>query len=83
VSARASAAVRSSAAVTGSVAAFALLIETGGLVPAVAAAAFVASLGSPAVSIRHALLLSLALAVAMTVIFVGLLDQPITPLRGF
>jgi hypothetical protein len=52
-------------------------------VPAVAAAAFVASLGSPAVSIRHALLLSLALAMAMTVVFVGLLDQPITPLRGF
>jgi hypothetical protein len=69
--------------VTGSVLLFALLIENAGLVPAVAVTAVVASLGSSSVSIREALLLAAALAAGMSLLFVGLLDQPFTLLRGF
>lgn len=70
--------VRSCAAITGSVVAFALLIEPGGLMPATAVAAGIASLGSPAANLRDALILSVALAIAMAILFVGLLDQSFT-----
>jgi hypothetical protein len=76
-------AMRSCAAITGSVLAFAFLIEAGGLIPATAVATFVASTGSRAVNIRHALLLSVGVAVAMAVLFVGLLNQPLSLVAGF
>ena len=69
--------------VTGSVLLFALLIERAGLVPAVAVTAVVASLGSPGVSVREALLLAAALAAGMSLLFVGLLGQPFALLPGF
>lgn len=75
--------VRSCAAITGSVLAFALLIEPGGLMPAAAVAAFVASLGSPAPNLRDALILSAVLALAMGLVFVGLLEQSFTLFPGF
>lgn len=69
--------------VTGSVLLFALLIENAGLVPAVAATVVVASLGSRSASIREAFLLAAVLAAGMSLLFVGLLDQPFTLFAGF
>ena len=69
--------------VTGSVLLFALLIENAGLVPAVAATVVVASLGSRSGSIREAFLLVAVLAAGMSLLFVGLLDQPFTLFPGF
>jgi hypothetical protein len=82
VNANVSPAVRSCAAITGSVLAFAFLIEAGGLIPAAAVATFVASTGSRAVSIRDALVLSIGVAVAMALLFVGLLNQPFLLIAG-
>jgi hypothetical protein len=70
-------------AIVGSVLAFALLIEKAGLIPAVIATVLVSSLGSRQVRIREALILSLFLAVAMALLFVGFLDQPFTLIAGF
>ena len=75
-------ATRSSAAVIGSVLAFAFLIEAGGLIPAAAVASFVASTGSRAINLRDALVLAVAVAVAMALLFVGLLNQPFAILAG-
>jgi Tripartite tricarboxylate transporter TctB family len=69
--------------VTGSVLLFALLIENAGLVPAVAATVVVASVGSRNGSVREAFLLAAVLAVGMSLLFVGLLDQPFTLFPGF
>lgn len=69
--------------VTGSVLLFALLIENAGLVPAVAATVVVASLGSRSGSIREAFLLAAVLAAGMSLLFVGLLDQPFTLFPSF
>ena len=69
--------------VTGSVLLFSLLIENAGLVPAVAATVVVASLGSRSGSIREAFLLAAVLAAGMSLLFVGLLDQPFTLFPGF
>jgi hypothetical protein len=70
-------------AVTGSVLMFALLIENAGLIPAVIVTVVIASLGSPQVRLRNALILSVCLAAAMSLLFVRFLDQPFTLLRGF
>ena len=74
--------LRPALSITSSVLLFALLIENAGLVPAVAATVVVASLGSPSVNIREALVLAAALAAAMSLLFVGLLDQPFALLPG-
>ena len=76
-------ALRSCAAISGSVLAFASLIETGGLIPATAVATFVASTASPAVNLRDALVLSAAVPGAMALLFVGLLNQPFLLVVGF
>ena len=73
---KAPAGLRPCLAVTGSVGAFASLVEHGGFVPAVMAAVLVASLGSSAVRIREALFLSACLAAALSLLFVLLLGQP-------
>lgn len=75
--------LRPGLAIVGSVLVFALLIERAGLVPAVTLTALVASLGSPNVNIRSAVMLSLGLAVAMALLFVGFLGQPFTLIAGF
>jgi NhaP-type Na+/H+ and K+/H+ antiporter len=70
-------------AIAGSVLAFALLIENAGLIPAVIGAVVIASRGSTTSRVGQALFLSLWLAAAMALLFVGFLDQPFTLLRGF
>jgi hypothetical protein len=70
-------------AITASVLMFALLIERAGLIPAVTVTVLIASMGSTAMAIRNALILSVCLAAAMSLLFVGFLDQPFTLLRGF
>jgi hypothetical protein len=69
--------------VTGSVLLFALLIENAGLIPAVAATVVVASLGSRSGNSREVFLLAAALAAGMSLLFVGLLDQPFSLFPGF
>lgn len=75
-------ALRSCAAIVGSVLAFAFLIESGGLIPATAVATFVASTGARAVNLRDALVLSVGVAAAMALLFVGLLNQPFSLVAG-
>lgn len=75
-------ALRSCAAITGSVLAFAVLIEPAGLIPATAAATFVASTGSRAFELRDALILSAATAAGMALVFVGLLKQSLRLVAG-
>ena len=72
---------RASLAVVSSVVCFALLIETAGLIPAVMATVLVASRGSPDTPVRDAVLCGVCLAVAMAVLFVVLLNQPLALLR--
>ena len=64
-------------AVIGSVVCFALLIETAGLIPAVIGTVLVASRGSRDTPAREAVLFGLCLAVAISVLFVVLLNQPL------
>lgn len=64
-------------AVIGSVVCFALLIETAGLIPAVIVAVVVVSRGSRDTHVREAVLFGVCLAVAMSVLFVVLLNQPL------
>jgi hypothetical protein len=75
--------LRPCVAITGSVLMFALLIEKAGLIPAVTVTVVIASLGSPDVRIRDALMFAVCLAAAMSLLFVSLLDQPFTLLAGF
>jgi hypothetical protein len=70
-------------AVIGSVVCFALLIETAGLVPAVIVTVLVASRGSRDAQAREAVLFAIGLAVAISVLFVVLLNQPLTILRAW
>jgi hypothetical protein len=70
-------ALRAWLSVISSVVCFALLIETAGLLPAVLVTVFVASGGSPDTEAREAVLLGICLAVAISVLFVVLLNQPI------
>ena len=65
----------------GSVVCFALLIETAGLIPAVIVTVLVASRGSPDTQAREAVLFGVCLAVAMSVLFVVLLNQPLAIVR--
>lgn len=76
-------AVRPWIAVIGSVVSFALLIETAGLMPAVVVSALVGSRGSRATTIREAITFGICMAVAMSILFVGLLGQPMTLVAGF
>jgi hypothetical protein len=71
---------RACLAVVGSVVCFALLIERTGLIPAVIATVLVASRGSRDTSARDAIVFGVCLAVAMSVLFVVLLRQPLAVL---
>jgi hypothetical protein len=77
-----SGALRSCAAISGSVLAFAFLIDRAGLIPATAVATFVASAGARTFDVRKALILSIVAAAGMAVVFVGLLNQSFTLLAG-
>lgn len=68
-------------AVSGSVVCFALCIETVGLVPAVIVSVLVASRGSRETTTREAVPLAIGLGVAISVLFVVLLKQPLAILR--
>jgi hypothetical protein len=68
-------------AVVGSVVCFALLVETAGLIPAVIVTVLVASRGSRDTGAREAVLFGLCLAVAISMLFVVLLNQPLALLR--
>jgi hypothetical protein len=76
-------ALRPCLAITGSVLAFALLIERAGFLAAVMSAVLVASLASRELSLRQAVMFGVAVAAVMAVLFVGLLDQPFTLVAGF
>lgn len=69
-------ALRPLLAVLSSVLAFALLIERAGLVLAVVVSVLVACRGSRETTVREALLLSVCLAGAVALLFVGMLGQP-------
>jgi hypothetical protein len=75
--------LRAALAVMGSVVCFALLVERAGLVPAVIVAVIVAARGSRDGNPREALLLAAGLAVAASVLFVVLLNQPFAIIRGW
>jgi hypothetical protein len=70
-------------AIVGSVLAFALLIETAGLIPAVIVTVLVASHGSRELTIGHALLFGACLAIGISILFVTVLGQPFTLIRGW
>lgn len=70
-------------AIVASVLVFAVLIERGGLIPAVILTVLVASQASRELRPRGALLLALGLAAFVSLIFVGLLAQPFTLIAGF
>ena len=69
-------ALRPSLAICGSVMTFALLVERAGFLAAVMLTVAVASLGSRELSARQAIVLAVAVATAMAMVFIGLLDQP-------
>ena len=69
-------ALRPSLAICGSVMTFALLVERAGFFAAVMLAVLIASLGSRELVPRQAVLLAVAVATAMAIVFIGLLDQP-------
>lgn len=68
-------------AVIGSVVCFALSIEAAGLIPAVMVTVLVASRGARETHLREAMLFGICLAVAMSVLFVMLLNQPLAVVR--
>jgi hypothetical protein len=74
----AKAAFRPGLAVCGSVLAFALLIERLGFPATVMLTVLVAAAGSREMNSRQSLLLAVVVAAAMTAVFVGLLDQPLS-----
>jgi hypothetical protein len=78
----ASSGTRACLAVSGSVLAFALLIECAGLLPAVVATALVAALGTRTSRLRETFIFAVCLAAVVALLFVGLLGQPITLLVG-
>lgn len=69
-------AMRPSLAVCGSVVTFALLVERAGFLATVMLTVLVASLGSRELGARQAVLLAVAVATTMAIVFIGLLDQP-------
>ena len=72
---------RASLAVVGSVVCFALLLETAGLIPSVMVTVLVASRASPDTPVRDAVLCGVCLAVAVSVLFVVVLNQPLALFR--
>jgi hypothetical protein len=78
----ASSPMRACVAVSGSVLIFALLIERAGLLPAVIATVFVATLATRDSRPRETLIFSVCLAAVVALIFVVLLGQPIRLLVG-
>lgn len=74
---------RACLAVSASVMAFALLVETAGLLPAVMATVSIALLGAGVARARQVLLFAAGIAAAVAVLFVGLLGQPIALIAGF
>ena len=77
------ASVRPCLAIAASVIAFAVLIEPAGYLAAVVAAVLLASRGSRELNARQAVLLAVIIAIAMAILFVGLLDQPLRLGPGF
>lgn len=75
--------IRSCAAVTGGVLAFAFLIERAGLGLAVIAAVLISTLGFRGARLGAGLIFGIGLAAATYVLFVGLLGQPIKLVPGF
>jgi len=75
--------IRSCAAITGGVLAFAFLIERAGLGLAVIAAVLISTLGFRGSRFGAGLIFGVGLAAATYVLFVGLLGQPIKLLPGF
>lgn len=75
-------AVRAWLAIIGSVLAFAALIENAGFVPAIVVSVVVASRGTRNMPMREALVLAACLAVIMSILFVGVLGQPLTLIVG-
>jgi hypothetical protein len=75
--------LRSCAAITGGVCAFAALIERAGLGPAVVASVLFTTLGFRGSRFGAGLIFGVGMAAAMYVLFVGLLGQPIKLLPGF
>jgi hypothetical protein len=75
-------ALRPCLAVAGSVLAFALLIERAGFLAAVMLTVLVASFASRELSMGRALMLAVAVAAVMVVVFVGFLNQPFTLITG-
>jgi hypothetical protein len=76
-------ATRAWTAVVGSVLAFALLIETAGLFPAVIVTVLVASMGTPTITRREAVICAVSLALGVAVLFVAILEQPFLLVRGW
>jgi hypothetical protein len=76
-------AVRPCLAITGSVLAFALLIERAGYLAAVMLTVLIASFASRELNWRQALTLALVVTAVMAVLFVALLDQPLRLVAGF
>ncbi len=75
--------VRACVAVAGSVVAFAWLIERAGLLPAVVATVFIASIGAAGAALRRTMTLAVCLAAAVWLLFVIFLDQPFAAVRGW
>jgi hypothetical protein len=69
-------------AIVGSVLAFALLIERAGFLAAVMLTVVIASFASRELSMGRALMLAVAVAAVMAVVFVGFLNQPFTLMPG-
>jgi len=70
-------------AISASVLAFTAGIEYGGLIPAAFVSVLVAAFGSPEYQLRHSIVLAFIIAVAVSLLFVGLLGQPIKLFAGF
>jgi hypothetical protein len=77
------ASIRPLLAVIGSVLSFALLIESAGLIPAVIISVLIASRGTRHPRVGEALLFGACLALAMSILFVMMLGQPFTLIRGW
>ena len=69
--------------VTGSVIAFATIIERGGLLPAVFVSVMIAAFGSRQARLGQNITLSLCVATAIALVFVGLLGQPMKLIVGW
>jgi hypothetical protein len=75
--------IRSCAAITGGVLAFAFLIERAGLAPAVMVAVLISTLGFRGSRFGAGLVFGIGMVAAMYVLFVGVLGQPIKLVPGF